>query len=1221
MKKFDLINTPLTGTNLIEASAGTGKTYAISGLFLRLILEKQIPADQILVVTFTKAATDELKERIRKKLIEAKEAFSKGSGTDTFINELIKKHDNHAHAFQMLQDALVDFDKAAIFTIHGFCQRILHENAFETGSLYNTELVTDQEKLMKEVADDFWRKNIYMQPLEFISYILNNKKISGPEYFFNLLNKVKTPDIKIIPKLKEPELKSLENYRDIFKGLKEKWHPYRNEVKKLLMDPALSGTIYGGTKKSTNQPGYSKRELKIISMADDMDKFTDKESTPFPLFDKFENFTTSKIEKSTKKNQVPLSHEFFDICDELYLKYEKVVAEFEAYFLFLKSELFSYAKSQIEKRKKSKNIQFYDDLLETVRNALKEDNEKEGNALAKAIRQKYKAALVDEFQDTDPVQYEIFLRLFSTPGSVLFIIGDPKQAIYGFRGADIFSYMEAAYNADSKFTLFKNWRSRPGLITAVNTLFSNIKAPFVFDEILFEKARPGRKPDADDKKETPPLKLWYIESNEKKPINKADAVRLISTAVAGEIARITSHVKEKVQAGDIAVLVRTNRQARIIKDSISAQNVPSVLYNAGNVFDTDEAMEMERVLTSIAEPGNERRFKSALATRIMGVSGEQLDMAINQSIGLEGLETRLADFSNYFQIWKRHGFIRMFRLFMTQEEVKKRILAFTDGERRLTNILHLSEILHQESVEKGLGITGLVKWLCEQRDSSSPRLEEHQLRLESDELAVKIITIHKSKGLEFPVVFCPFGWEGSLVKDEEVVFHDINENKRLTIDLGSQEIIDHIPLTQNELLAENLRLLYVAITRAKKQCYLVWGRISKAETSAMAYLFHDLLHDKKLVKTDDIAADLKQKFDLLSDEDLIDDLKLISGRSKGTIELSFITNENDFKYKSFAGKEIKLFCRNFNTKIDRKWKVSSYSSLVSGQMPDDEFPDHDTFYKPHGWTTGSHIDFQSLSGQFEQTDYPEKNDIFSFPKGARAGIFIHDIFENLDFKEDSADVQERLVTGKLHEYGFDIKWKNVLCDMIRNVISIPLLAEVKDLTLSSISSRDRINEIEFYFPLKTVTKKKLKKIFSDYIGMNIPADFPSRLERLAFSPSEGFMKGYIDMIFRHKGKFYLVDWKSNFLGAHIKNYSKDSLEETMKEELYILQYHIYLLALHKYLSFRVPGYNYEKNFGGIFYVFIRGIDNRCDPEFGIYRDLPGQDLIYALDRELISGFH
>ncbi|MDQ7032482.1 MAG: UvrD-helicase domain-containing protein, partial [Desulfonauticus sp.] len=472
MNKFDLQGVPLSGINLIEASAGTGKTYSITGLFLRLILEKGLLVDQILVVTFTKAATSELKERIRNKLLQAKEAFLKGSSKDRFIDFIINKAENPVLCIQMIENALVDFDKASIFTIHGFCQRILQENAFETGSLFDTELLSDQLKLNQEVADDFWRKHFYDCPLEFIAYSLT--KLSGPDYFLKLLEKIKSHEIKIIPDFKKPSLKSLGAYRDCLKKLKDSWAVSQKDVELLLKDPSLKGNVYKTLTPDEQNPDYTKRDLKIISMFRDMDRFTAHESIGFPLFKEFENFTASKIKNSVKKKHTPPDHKFFVICDELYTKAACLEAEMKEYIVFLKVEFFKFAKSELLKRKRDKNIQFFDDLLIKVKEALEG---KGGKELEEAIRKRYKAALVDEFQDTDPIQYEIFKRIFSPQESILFMIGDPKQAIYSFRGADIFSYMRAARNAEFKYTLTENWRSEARLITAINTIFSSINKP------------------------------------------------------------------------------------------------------------------------------------------------------------------------------------------------------------------------------------------------------------------------------------------------------------------------------------------------------------------------------------------------------------------------------------------------------------------------------------------------------------------------------------------------------------------------------------------------------------------------------------------------------------------------------------------------------------------------------------------------------------------------
>jgi len=1204
MKIFDPVNTPLAGTILIESSAGTGKTYTIAGLFLRLILEKQLTVNQILVVTFTKAATNELKERIRNTLLDAKSAFLTNSSNDAFVENIVKKYDDQALAIQLIQGALMDFDNAAIFTIHGFCQRILHENAFETQNLFDTELVDDSSRLTREIVDDFWRKHIYLLPMEFISYLLI--KISGPEYFTKLVSKNITSDIKIIPELEKPDLASLDDFRAMFKMLQNIWPNSRTQVIRLLKDSSLSGTVYGSLKTTTMQTGVSKRDLMVASMIALMDKFVDEKSDGFPLFKNFEKFTATKIENSTRKNCRPLSHEYFDICDSLYHKGVSLESEMETYLMYFKAQCFKFIREHLLARKKQDNIQFYDDLLIKLKNAL-EDNG--GEKLAQIIRNKYRAALIDEFQDTDSFQYIIFTRIFDTKKNMLFMIGDPKQSIYSFRGADIFSYMKAARNTDSKYTLIKNWRSKPNMIAAVNTIFSNIDAPFVFDKIGFEKGISGKKIQSLNEKYLPALTLWYLGANKKtdlpKPMSKTEAVPLIASAVAGEISRLIlgekNNLSQGIYAKDIAVLVRTNKQAQIIKKNLSLKGIPSVLYHTGNIFHTHEALEMERILLSIAEPGNERAFNAAVVTDILGVFGENVDSVGEEPLWLEAKSSR---FREYFRLWTRHGFIRMFRLLMAEEKVRERLLSFPDGERRLTNILHLAEILHQESSEKKLGINGMLKWLSEQRNTEVLESETHQLRLESDDQAVKIITIHKSKGLEFPVVFCPFAWGGSLIEDREILFHDTDINETLTLDLGSKSFDIHLDIAQNERLAENLRLLYVAITRAIHKCYLVWGRFNSAETSAIAYLLHYKGRPDDILK-EDLLSSLREDVLEKNEEDLLEDLKQLSTRSQGSITIVSLPLDESMEYLTDENKKEGLSCRHFSGKIDTTWNISSFSHLISQRTLDRDLPDRDGYHELYTPITENDLQLY------------KKENIFTFPKGTRAGIFFHDVFEHLDFAERCTEERIKLISNKLKEYRFESKWQKPVCAMVDNVLSVPLCINNATLKLSSVQCRNRINEMEFYFPLKPLSPNRLRKIFTNYGGIDLVDDFPDRIGKLSFSLTKGFMKGYIDMVFHDQNRFWLVDWKSNYLGNRVEDYGRNVLNNVMSRDFYILQYHLYILALYQYLQLRIPEFSYKRHFGGVFYIFIRGVDPDKGPEFGIYNDIPDKTLVDALLKELI----
>ena len=1215
MEPLDLTNTPLEGINLIEASAGTGKTYTIEGLFLRLILEKQLRVDQILVVTFTKAATAELRDRIRAKLLQAEKTFTAGTSEDNLLADLLKRQKDHAAAVDLIHHALVEFDQAPIFTIHGFCARILYEHAFETSNLFDTELISDPTELVRDVAEDFWRNHFYDAPLEFISYF--TKKIKGPEYFWKLLNKTGATEIKIIPQIEKPLLKTLSAFRKAYQRLKDQWPAARSAVMEALRDPALSGTQYGSLKMETAEkdPATTQRDIKILSMTEAMEKYAADNSTGFPLFKNFENFTAQKLKRAVRKKKSPPSHDFFATCDEVYRCAGALEAELGNYFVYLKMQLFYDAPAALKERKSERNIQFFDDLLILVKQAL---TAKKSNLLAAAIRHKYKAALVDEFQDTDSLQYEIFSRLFSAEDSLLFMIGDPKQAIYSFRGADIFSYLKAARYAQAKFTLTENWRSKPSLITAVNTIFSNSKTPFLFEEIPFENASPGIQRSNGPKEKETPLTIWYLDSrvhaHQNKPINKSEAVRLIAGAVAEEICRIVIAKPDPWPPGDIAVLVRTNRQAQRVKERLSARGLPSVLYSTGNIFDSHAAMQIEKILLSISEPDNPGYLKAALAMNMMGVRGEDL---LSAGLDARQWENRLASFREYFQVWQRSGFIRMFQMVLSREKIRQRLLSFPDGDRQLTNVLHLAEIIHQESTGRNLGITGVLKWLTQQRDPQSPRLEEHQLRLESDEGAVKIVTIHKSKGLEYPVVFCPYGWEGSLVKDPEIIFHQLDKgdgDQSLTLDLGSDSRALNLIHAQNELLAENIRLLYVALTRAKSKCYLAWGRINSAESSALAYLLHTAGGSQIDDRDEDIVGELKKQVNRKSDEDRIADLNRLAKKSQGSIEVTALPELSDCNFFEQPDATDPMTCRNFSGDIDHTWKVSSYPSLVSRRITDIDLRDRDAFGDLLRHLAGTTEDW------IDPREPRKQDDIFAFPKGSRAGNFFHDIFEHLDYTDCSSQALSDPLQSALQAYGFDSTWQDIVSETISNVLTVSLRPAQPELALASIAFEHRINEMEFYFPINRITPQKLRSVFKKYSSFDSGEEFPDRLGKLVFSPVAGFMKGYMDLVFQHRERFYLVDWKSNYLGPTIDSYRQEALQRTMRQHFYILQYHLYVLALSQYLRIRNPAFGYASGFGGVFYLFIRGIDSRRGPQYGIYFDLPKPALINALGKALIPGF-
>ena len=547
-----------------------------------------------------------------------------------------------------------------------------------------------------------------------------------------------------------------------------------------------------------------------------------------------------------KKGTQPLQHPFFAACDVLAAAHGPLHAAYRRQLHALKVALFAYCQRELGIRKRRRHVQSYDDLLINVERALASQ---QGHALAAAIRQRYPVALIDEFQDTDPVQYRIFRQIYHGTTAPVFFVGDPKQAIYSFRGADIFAYLHACHDTTYRHTLDINWRSDPALIHAVNTLFASARQPFLFDDIVFRPVQPApAQPEGltERGQQVSGLCLWFLEGDaEGRPVTKQNAETLAARATAAEIARLLNlgvrgeaRIGQRpLEGGDIAVLVRTHPQGRRMRDALLRLGVASVQLGQDNIFDSWEALELERVLRAVAQPTNDTLVRSALATVMLGATGEDLAELRDDE---QAWEERVATFQEYHRLWQEAGFARMVRTLRAQEQVDWRLLAFQDGERRLTNLLHVAELLQAAADRQRTGMTGLLAWLTAQRQTRTAEDEEAQLRLESDEHLVKIVTIHKSKGLEYPIVFCPFLWSGSLRSQQAnpLSFHDPDNDYQAVLDLGSLQLDAYREHACREEVAENLRLLYVALTRAKHCCYRVWGAIRDIGTSPLAWLLH-----------------------------------------------------------------------------------------------------------------------------------------------------------------------------------------------------------------------------------------------------------------------------------------------------------------------------------------------------------------------------------------------
>jgi exodeoxyribonuclease V beta subunit len=1182
---FQLTETELrTGTSLVEASAGTGKTFTIAGLFLRLILEKNLSVREILVVTYTVAATEELRHRIRNTLAKALQAFSTGASEDAFLRALLARHaDQRADLAARLDRALYGFDEAPIYTIHGFCQRVLRDRAFETGNLFDTELVTDQTPLLRQLVEDYWRKQFYRAGKIPVIFALKNGL--SPE---NLLPLVRTtlphPFLKLLSPVDDQTSDSLAAALEAaFTSLREVWREQKEDIR----------NHFGSGAKWANKP-YNDDEAMTEAFRQLDNCLSAPEFSPAAL-DALQLFRKSAIaQKVSKRAKLPPpEHRFFDLCDDL------ARAE-ERYVIGVKLGALHYVRQELPRRKDELKVQFFDDLLTRLHGALAGSG---GSPLAALLRRQYVAALIDEFQDTDPLQYDIFSRVFTGPENYLFLIGDPKQAIYGFRGADIFTYLKAGQHSDQAYTLKQNWRSEAGLVRSVNAVFSAPALPFVFPGIQFQaveaKGEADKQPLKVDGRAPPPFQIWFWRRTGA-DINKGEADKLLPAIVATEIVELLNGPAalgdRKLLPEDIAVLAPENRQAQLVQDALSQRKVPSVLYTSASLFDSREVVETQHVLAAIADPTHESQLMAALGTDLLGFTGSRIESVAKQETEWQQILER---FRGYLDLWLQHGFIQMFRSFMQREQVRLRLLAFPNGERRLTNLLHLSEVLHRASIENRLGVSGLLKWISEQREPGTQVAEEHQLRLETDEKAVKLVTVHKSKGLEYSVVFCPFSWKGANIEhggEEQVFFHEHGDGK-LVRDLGSPDYEAHKQQARVERLAENVRLLYVALTRAKHRCYFVWGAFRDAATSAPAWL----LHPPPKPEPDPVAAQ-EEHFPQLDDNQLLDDLSKLAGQSKGqdgqpTIAVSDLPQAADTTLAVSSSAGPALDYRRFTGVIAHDWRVSSFTSLTANQ--DEELPDHDAL------GAGAR-------------DEPPASGIFAFPGGAKPGTCLHKILEKLEFTQWNQPPASALVQEQLHAHGLPAtEFTNVLVETLGKVMTAPLDPGIPGLSLSKITPAQRLNELEFYFPLQRISPDMLRALLREH---SIPgADDASSAEPGGFSfvPVRGMLKGFIDLMFEFEGRYYLVDWKSNLLGTRVEDYGPAALAGEIRHRHYYFQYQLYTAALDRYLRLRLPGYRYEQHFGGVYYLFLRGIDP-ARPGYGIYRDRLEESFVRRLNR-LLSG--
>ncbi|HFT4706665.1 TPA: exodeoxyribonuclease V subunit beta [Klebsiella pneumoniae] len=1166
-ESLDPLRLPLIGERLIEASAGTGKTFTIAALYLRLLLglggeaayPRAISVEELLVVTFTEAATEELRGRIRSNIHELRIACLRGESDNPLYSALLAEIADKDDAAKTLLLAERQMDEAAVFTIHGFCQRMLSLNAFESGMLFEQQLIEDESRLRYQACADFWRRHCYPLTRDIAAVIHDVWK--GPRDLLKSLDRWlqgEAPQLKSPPAPNETLAERHQQIIARIDSLKQQWREQVGEIEGVLENSGLD-------RRKFNRGNQGKWMEKVNAWAQE-------ETLSYQLPDALEKFAQSFLLERTKAGGEPPVHPLFSAVESL------LASSLTLTDLVLARAMVEI-RDAVAREKRRRGELGFDDMLSRLDEALRGDS---GETLASAIRQRFPVAMIDEFQDTDPQQYRIFRRIWRRqPETALLLIGDPKQAIYAFRGADIFTYMKARGDVAAHYTLDTNWRSSPGMVGSVNRLFSLSDNPFMFHEIPFLPVKAAAKNKGlrftVDAADVPAMNVWLMPGD---TVGSGDyqtfMAQLCATQIrdwlsAGQRGRALlwrGETSRPVQASDITVLVRNRLEAAQVREALQTLGIPSVyLSNRDSVFETLEAQELLWLLQAVLAPERENTLRSALATSMFGLTALDIE---NLNQDEQAWDALVEEFSEYRQIWRQRGVMPMLRALMTARHIAENLLATRGGERRLTDILHISELL-QEAASQLESEHALVRWLAQHIAEPDSNAASQQMRLESDKHLVQIVTIHKSKGLEYPLVWLPF--IARFRKQDQAFYHD-RETFAAVLDLGQDEA--SLELAEAERLAEDLRLLYVALTRAVWHCSLGVAPLSSRKSGNSDFHLSALGRLLQAGEAMDAAGLAARLADFCHGD--------IALQRPGELDLT--------PWQAPAATIPRLSARELQRRIADDWRVTSYSGL-----------------QQHGFSGGQdllpRLDVDA-AGVGEVVEEPQLTP-HQFPRGAAPGTFLHSLFEELDFTQP---VPEGWMAEKLQLSGFDAQWAPVLTDWLGGVLKTRLPGP--DIALNQLAARDKQVEMAFYLPIaQLLTAERLDALMRQYDPLS--ADTPP----LDFRQVRGMLKGFIDLVFRHEGRYYLLDYKSNWLGEDREAYTRPAMEQAMRAHRYDLQYQLYSLALHRYLRHRLADYDYDRHFGGVIYLFLRGMDGQEGGQ-GIFTTRPVRPLIDGLD-QLFAG--
>lgn len=1247
VQTLDALRFPLHGQRLIEASAGTGKTFTIALLYLRLVLQhggdaaaaRALTPPEILVVTFTEAATQELRDRIRARLDQAARVFAdEAPETDELLLALRDDFppDQWAACAHRLRVAAQWMDEAAVATIHGWCWRMLREHAFDSGSLLRQELQTDLRELQQQVLHDHWRRHYY--PLNAVASRA-------------LLSCFKTPDAlwqAVQPLLRRAdaalrhqgaaldtgpdplaELQALgaaqARAEDLEQDARRLWRADRAALEQLWQAarPQLNGNSYRGKDDDATFDGW------LQALAD----WSEGGEAP----DKMARY--GQAGAKLKKGATLPEHPALAAIDAWQDAQAGTVDD------ALRARLLAHAAREIAAalaQEKARRAELgFDDLLQQLDRAL---HRRGGEALAARIRTQFPVALIDEFQDTDPVQYRIFRRIYAheaaaAPGderaTALIMIGDPKQAIYAFRGADIRTYLRARRDtAGRHYALGTNYRSTDAVVRAVNALFLRAeegpRGAFRFraegpdgadDPVPFVPVQAqGRKEHLQiDGQPAPALTLWSQEPDgegadtvgmglyraAQAEVAASEVVRWLTGAADGRTGFAQGGQPLKpLRPADIAVLVRSRSEAQAIRDALSARGLRSVyLSDRESVFGTPEAADLRHWLQACAEPADEALLRTALATRTLGLPLAELHRLREDEGAWEAVALR---FRELHALWQRRGVLPMLHQLLHDFALPARWLAQEGGERRLTNVLHIAEWLQRRAVELD-GEHALLRAFAERL--ADPEGEEDVLRLESDAALIKVVTIHKSKGLEYPLVLLPFiaGWRESRKDGSRAVgFHDEALDAPV-LELDGKHAAAAARAGE-EQLAEDMRLLYVALTRARHGLWLGVAPLASGPAKSIQLergALGQVLSPQQPVRTlaDYLAA-----------------LQALAACSDA-IAVREAPAPDAARWQAPPAPPTAA-ARLPRRRGHAPWWVASYSALVQQLEAEPDGPareaptlEPETARQAQVLEDAAPQDTDAEPpGDAPVPAAPAAGSWHAFPKGSEPGSFLHGLFEwaalngfgRVAQTETGAQALRDLIARRCAVRGWQA-WIEPLCEWMPRWLQMPIaltqaVPGAAPVALAGLTQYQ--TEMEFWLPVHAADTRRIDALARahTFAGASRPA--------LAGTQLAGMLKGFIDLVFEHEGRYWVADYKSNWLGADAQAYTAEALEGALLAHRYDVQYLLYVFALHRLLATRLPDYDYERHVGGAVYLFLRGADA---PTQGVFATRPPRALIEAMD--------